>query len=413
MNIFIMILVALFMAGFYMIDSPSTRIKQHETEHAVMQSDLRSVAQCVTAVHNAQINDTEFDDICVQQNGIVSKFICLDKRFKITDCAIVNNKKPAFSYIVTATGTLDSSIHNSMMEILEQHYADSGTFGLFNEKMIMSGGTALRRTVPAAIIENMELKDGQLVYLTQYEMPDTGTQYEIATTPDIVCPVGTAKVYKFGRWQCITYNTKTDCGGDMIWDSDLYECVPDESRKPLCADNQSAVIVDEVWECINPFPEKSCPDKMIARLNYNTLEWECVADPNEKNIAKKCSHLIGDAVYGGALGATLRVPQTSCTDCEMMVTDIDTCRSWCIPDPSKINDKRCYPGNANECTGDTRAFYFGFPNKKYITRVDAIKDMSAPLDSSHSQNRKFNCMDCGVGEIDAAKSRPPYVVICK
>lgn len=412
MNIFIMILVALFMAGYYMIDSPSQRIKIHETEHAVMQSDLRTIAQCATAVHNAQINDAEFNDICIEQNNITSKFVCLDKRLKITECTVVNNKKPAFSYIVTTTGVLDSNIHNNMMEILEQYYADSGTFGLFTDKTIMSGGTALKRVVPAAIIEDMKLQDGQLVYLTQYEMPDTGTQYEIATTPDIVCPTGTAKVYKFGRWQCITYNTKTDCGGDMIWDSDLYECVPDESRKPLCAENQSAVMVEEVWECINPFPEKSCPDKMIARLNYNTLEWECVTDPTIGNTTKKCGHLIGDAVYGGALGATLRVPQTSCTDCEVMITDADTCRSWCIPDPTKIKNKSCYPGDDQECGGNARAFYFGFPHAKYVSRVDAVKDISVPLDSSHSQNRKFNCMDCGARGIDTENSRPPYVVVC-
>ena len=413
MNIFIMILVALFMAGFYMMDSPNQQVKQHETENAVMQSDLRSIAQCATALHNAQINDTEFNDICIKQNGIVSQFVCLDKRLKITECEATKNKKPAFSYIITVTAPLDSDIHNNMMEILEQHYADSGTFGLFAENMIMSGGTSMRRVVPAAIIEEMKLEDGQLVYMTQYEKPDTGTQYEIATAPDIVCPVGTAKVYKFGRWQCITYNTKTDCGGDMIWNSDLYECVPDESRKPLCADNQSAVIVDEVWECINPFPEKSCPDKMIARLNYNTLEWECIADPNTDTAVKKCSHLIGDAIYGGALGATLRVPQTSCTDCETMITDSETCRSWCVPDPSKINDKRCYPGDANECSGGKRAFYFGFPNAKYIARVDAVKDIPVSLDTLHSQNRKFNCMDCGINGIDDTKSHPPYVVICK
>ncbi len=122
----------------------------------------------------------------------------------------------------------------------------------------------------------MELTDGQLVYMTQYEVPDSETEFTATNAPDIICPVGTAKTYRFGRWQCVGYNTKIDCGGDMIWDSELLECVPDESRKPLCASTQTAVIVDEVWECVNPFPEKKCPGNMIARLNYETLEWECV-----------------------------------------------------------------------------------------------------------------------------------------
>ena len=412
MNIFIMILVALFMAGYYMIDSPSQRIKKHETQYAITQSDLRSIAQCATALHNAQINGTDFDDICIEQNGITSQFICMDKRLKRVDCGAEQNRKPAFNYIVTATAPLNQDIFNNMMEILEKYYSDSGTFGVFSENTIMSGGTATKRIVPKTIIEEMSLENGQLVYLTQYEIPDAGTPYEIATTPDIVCPTGTNKVYRFGRWQCITYNTKSDCGGDMIWNSDLYECVPDESRKPLCGKNQTAVIVEDVWECINPFPEKSCPDKMIARLNYNTLEWECVTDPTLGTTVKKCGHIVGNAVYGGALGATLRVPQTSCTDCERMVTDPETCETSCVPDPTKLTDSRCYPGNVTECDGDTRAFYFGFPSFTYINKTEEIKGISVPLDASHAQNRKFNCMDCGAAGINTEQSRPPYVVVC-
>jgi len=412
MNIFIMILVALFMAGFYMMGSPSQRIAKHDTEYAVTVSDLRTVAQCTRALHNAQINGTEFVDICVEQNGLASQFICLDTRFKVTGCDTGNNKKPAYSYIITTSAPLDASNHNAMMEILETYYADSGTFGLFKNGQIMAGGTSSKRTVPDAIVKSMNITDNQLVYLTQYEIPDTGKQFEAAPVADVVCPVGTAKTYRFGRWQCIPYNVKTDCGGDMIWDSDLYECVPDESRKPLCADTQTAVMVDSVWECISPFPEKQCPDKMTARLNYNTLEWECVADPTADKTIKKCSHIVGGAVYG-ALGTTLRVPQTSCTDCERMVTDSETCTSYCVPDASKVNDPKCYPGMTSECSGPTRAFYFGFPNHTYVSHVTDLSDIVVPLDKAHSQNRKFNCLDCGEREIDASKSRPPFVAVCK
>lgn len=407
-----MILIALFMGGYYLMDSPSQKVAKHDTEYAITQSDLRAIAQCTVATHNAQINGTEFQDICVEQNGIRSQFICLDKELRQTECEVVRNKKPAFSYIITATKKIDDENYNSLMEILEEYYADSGTFGLFQENVIMAGGTATKRIVPAEIIQQMEISDGQLVYLTQYEIPDTGKEYEIATTPDIICPVGMAKVYRFGRWQCIMYNTKTDCGGDMIWDSTLYECVPDESRKPLCADKQTAVIVDSVWECIDPFPEKTCPDKMIARLNYNTLEWECVVDPTIDKTTKKCDSVTGGAAYG-ALGATLRVTQTSCTDCEKMITDPETCKTYCAPDPTKLNDARCYPGNPSECSGPTRAFYFGFPNRGYIANVESVANVAVPIDGQHSQNRKFNCMDCGMGVIDDTLSRPPYVAICK
>ena len=412
MNIFIMILVALFMAGYYLMGSPSQTVSQHDTEYAVLRSDLRTIAQCATAVHNAQINGTEFNDVCVTQNDIISRFICLDDKLKITNCEIVKNKKPAFSYIVTATAPLDAQDNNAMMDVLEQYYSDAGTFGILRDKMIMSGGTSYLRAIPAEIVDAMELTDNQLVYFTQYEIPDPATVYDLAASPDIICPVGTAKTYRFGRWQCIGYNTKTDCGGDMIWDSDLYECVPDETRRPLCADNQTAVMVDSLWECINPFPEKSCPDKMVARLNYNTLEWECVADPNMYSETKKCLNVTSGAVYGG-LGTTLRVPQTSCTDCERMITDPETCVSSCVPDPERLSDPLCYPGAAAECSGPTRAFYFGFPGRTYIDSVSAVSAVAVPLGRSYSQNRRFNCMDCGDGEIDTARSFPPYVAVCK
>jgi hypothetical protein len=35
------------------------------------------------------------------------------------------------------------------------------------------------------------------------------------------------------------------------------------------------------------------------------------------------------------------------------------------------------------------------------------------LDRTHSQNRMFNCMDCGDGIIDTKESIPPYTAICK
>ena len=411
MNIFIMFLVALLMTGYYLLDSPSSKIVNQSTEYAISKSDLRTVAQCIVAAHNAQINGMEFQDECVQQNQVASNFICLDSRLKKTSCEIVRNKKPAFSYLITAGEPIKQDNYNNMMEVLETYYPDAGTFGVFHENMIMSGGTALRRNVPKEIITEMNLQDGQLVYLTQYEIPETATEYNSAQITDIDCPVGTTKIYRFGRWQCINYNAKTDCGGDMIWDSDLYECVPDESRKPLCADNQTAVLVDSVWECINPFPEKQCPDKMVARLNYNTLEWECVTNPTDISDMKKCENITA-ATMGGALGATLRVPQTSCTDCEKMITNMDTCEATCVPDPEKLNDASCYPGNVADCSGSTRAFYFGFPDRTYINKVQDIIDIPVLLDKSHSQNRKFNCMDCGERGINQEKSRIPYVVIC-
>ncbi|MGN0917309.1 MAG: hypothetical protein ACI4NZ_03830 [Candidatus Enterousia sp.] len=412
MNIFIMILLAVFMMGYYMIYAPSTRNAEQTTEVAVKTADLRGIAECATAVHNAQIRDTEFSDICIEQNGIESKFICLNANMSVTDCNPRGRQKPQYRFILTATAPLPYSQYNDMMEILEKYYADSGTFGIFQENKIVAGGTSNKRSVPKSIISEMELTDGQLVYMTQYEVPDSETEFTATNAPDIICPVGTAKTYRFGRWQCVGYNTKIDCGGDMIWDSELLECVPDESRKPLCASTQTAVIVDEVWECVNPFPEKKCPGNMIARLNYETLEWECVSAPGAEPATKKCEHIIGSAIYGRP-GATLRIPVASCTDCEKMITDTETCISYCVPDETKINTAACYPGRVSECSGPSRAMYFGFPNFSYSNNVDVVKNSVIPLDRQHAQNRRFNCMDCGDGLIDTEKSIPPYIAICK
>ncbi len=412
MNIFIMILMAVLMMGYYMISAPSTRVGSIDTETAVNQADLRGIAECATAVHNAQIRGTKFSDICVEQAEIDSQFICLNNSMSIMDCDGTGRRKPTYRFIITTTGPLAYDNYNSMMEILEKYYADSGTFGIFQDGKIVSGGTVNKRAVPKAIEKKLELTDGQLVYMTQFEIPDTDQEYTAQNAPDINCPAGTAKMYRFGRWQCIGYNTKADCGGDMIWDSELLECVPDESRKPLCASSQTAVIVDEVWECINPFPDRECPGNMVARLNYETLEWECVSNPSEVATTKKCAHVASGIIYGRG-GTTLRVlKNTSCTECEKLVTDPETCASVCVPDVSKIDNPTCYL-NASDCTGPSRAFYFGFPNYTYGTNVSDLRGVNIPLDIYHQQNRRFNCLNCGAGVIDTEKSRPPYVAVCK
>lgn len=410
MNIFIMILMAVLMMGYYMISAPSTRVGSIDTDTAVNQADLRGIAECATAVHNAQIRGTEFSDICVEQAEIKSQFVCLNSGMSIMDCSGSGRRKPAYRFIITTTGPLSYDNYNSMMEILEKYYADSGTFGIFQDGKIVSGGTVNKRAVPKAIEKKLEMTDGQLVYMTQFEIPDTDQEYTAQNAPDINCPAGTAKTYRFGRWQCVGYNTKTDCGGDMIWDSDLLECVPDESRKPLCASSQTAVIVDEVWECINPFPDRECPGNMTLRLNYETLEWECVSNPSEAATTTKCAHVTSGVIFGRG-GSTLRVLRnSSCTECEKLVTDPETCISVCVPDPSKIGNPSCY---AQRCDGPSRAFYFGFPNYAYIKNVSDLRGVSVLFDANHEQNRMFNCRDCGDGVIDTEKSRPPYVAVCK
>ena len=409
MNIFIMILVALFMGTYYLISSPSLRVREQEIDYSITRADMRSIAECTMALHNATMADNDFTDICVKKNDIHSEIICLDSRKMLTECNAQKNKAPAYTYIITYTKPIERESYNDMMEVLEKYYSDAGTFGVLMDKVIISGG-GTKRQIPAAVLKNHEFQDGQIIYMTQYSIPTAQTEFETADADSIVCPTGMSATYRFGRWQCIGLNLKTNCGGDMIWDSYDGECVPDESRKPLCGAQQTAVIVDDVWECLDPFADKTCPGNMIARLNYNTLEWECVADPNSPTNTTKCANIIYDTISGNT-GATLRVPSTSCTDCETMIIDEETCRARCVPDATKLTDSRCYP-TTNSCNGTNMGFYFGFPNVSYASNVAAVAGKTVPFDATHSQNRKFNCMDCGNGGINEEKSFPPYIVVC-
>jgi len=401
------------MAGYYMFFAPNTRVHEQETDYAISQSDLRSVADCMIAVHNAKIMGGEFVDICVEQNKIKTDFICLDSRLSQIDCS--RYKKPMHSFIVTASGTLDASDYNNMMEILEKNFANSGTFGIYQEGIIFAGGTSTKRVVPKAIQNAFELQDGQLVYMTQYDIPDENVNFTSPDSEEIVCPVGTTKTYRFGRWQCTGYNIKTGCGGDTIWDSNLMTCVPDETRKPLCVGEQTAVMVDDLWQCIDPFGERNCPEGLVAKLNYETLEWECVDDPElvTKTAKKKCE--LGELrVVKGSSGAVARVyTNNTCTDCEKMIVDEETCSAKCVPAPEKLKSKSCYPGDIKDCSGRSKAFYFGFPDLNYISGVPEVKGMAVPFDKSHSKNRMFNCLYCQKDKISESKSKSPYVAVCE
>lgn len=409
MNIFIMILVALFMGTYYLLSSPSLHIREQEIDYSITRADMRSIAECTMALHNANMNQTEFDDACIKKNDLHSEIFCMDSKMAVTECDAIKNKAPEYTYIITYTKPLDNASYNDMMEILEEHYADAGTFGVFMDGQIVSGG-GTKRNIPKSILQGHDFQDGQLVYMTQYSITTAQTEFLTSPPDAIICPAGMSSVYRFGRWQCIALNAKTNCGGDMIWDNEEKKCIPDESRKPLCAAQQTAVIVDEVWECIDPFAERTCPGNLIPRLNYNNLEWECVEDPNASNTTTKCARIINDAATGRQ-GANLRVSTSSCTDCETMVVDEKTCHATCVPDPTKLDNKQCYP-SASSCSGETKAFYFGFPSVAYIANVAAVAGKNVPLDAMHSQNRKFNCMDCGTAGINESKSFPPYIVVC-
>ena len=401
------------MAGYYIISSPSQRMIQHETEYAIKKADLRSIAECVVNQQNAAMYGEEFDDICIERYGIASQYICMNEQFNIVSCDAEVGKNPEFNFIMTTSIPLPDTEYNNMLDILEQYYPDAGTFGIFIKPDLISSDAISKRTIPQKVIDAGNLEDGQLIYLMQYTIPNLTIDYPVVDGSNINCPPGTIKSYRFGRWQCIEYNYKISCTGDTIWDSDTMQCVADDNRKPFCSDNQTAVMVDDVWECIDPFSDKICDEGMIARLNYNDLKWECIEDPNKTKTTKKRDNIARTSRGHNTVGATLRMRSVSCTDCEMAVLDEDTCETYCIPDPAQLNNPQCYDAQIEECSGSNRAIYFGFNRKSRIDGIAPLDGATIYLDQYHSQNRRFNCMDCGDGEIDTENSIYPYTAVCK
>ena len=403
----------MFMAGYYLISSPSQRVIKQETEYALKKAELRSMAECVVSQQNAVMYGENFIDPCIERYEITSQYICMNDKYNIMSCDSYTGKPPVYNFIITASTPLPESKYNNMLEILEQYYPDAGTFGIFAKPDLISAGSISRRTIPDKITNTAKLTNGQLVYIMQYTIPDENIDYPLVDGSDLVCPGGTIKTYRFGRWQCINYNYKISCTGDTIWDSALMDCVADETRKPLCANNQTAVMVDDVWECVDPFADKTCPPGMIARLNYNELEWECIDDPNTTKTVKKCEGVAHRAQGRRGGGATLRVRSISCTDCEQVYVDEETCETYCIPDPSKLNDENCYAGSVDDCSDSMHGIYFGFTQKSRIDGIPGLQNATIILDRNHSQNRMFNCMDCGDREIDTENSVFPYTAVCR
>lgn len=401
------------MAGYYIMSSPSQRIIEHETEYSIKKADLRSIAECVMSAQNAAMYGEYFVDNCVERYEVVSQYVCMNRSYNIVSCDDEGGKIPAFNFIITTSFALPVSEYNNMLEILEQYYPDAGTFGIFIKPNLMSAGSVSQRSIPQKIINAAELQDGQLTYIMQYKIPEETIEYPVVDGSDIDCPANTMKTYRFGRWQCIAYNYKISCTGDTIWDDLSMECIADETRKPLCSNNQTAVLIDNIWECIDPFSDITCQPGLIARLNYSTLAWECVEDPNAKKVIKKCDTVAKNPRAHGVVGATLRVRSISCTDCEIAMVNEETCETYCVPDPTKITDEKCYRDSIADCTGPNRAIYFGFSQKSRTDGIEALSNITIVLDKQHSQNRRFNCLDCGDGEIDTENSIFPYTAVCK
>ncbi|MDR1207491.1 MAG: hypothetical protein LBK26_03705 [Rickettsiales bacterium] len=428
MNIFIMILVFLFMAGWYFMDSPSQNIQEHGIEYAVDKSEKNSILTCVAHVQAEAVRLDDADRIdgraiidndtaCAAKYNIETVKICVegDRRFSAT-CIPDRAGRSINNFLISFAPKIIDTDADKFLELLSAEYSDTKNLGILAEldrRFYILSGSAGKREVPSAIIKELKLQPGQLIYVTQYSITGKPVFSFGKQTESIRCASGEIKLFRFNKWSCVPQNAAIVCRGDTIWSTDLSECVADPMRRPLCDARQTAVMADDFWKCVDPLPQKNCPDGQSLHLDYATMEWFCTTNPAESKLSTKCDRALRTKA-AGVMGATVLNPIVSCNDCEEMVTDPDTCESVCVPSVAKLSDRLCYSG---ECSGAHRAFYFGFPDSAYAEsarkNISELDNLEIPTSGAYSQNRKFNCLDCGTGYIDTDTSKTPFTAVCK
>ena len=422
-NIFIILLTSILIGMYYFMDSPTLTVPGETRAEAMETMALKSILSCVVHAQTNAINIDkagdinqrtvfEFDLPCVERYEITSVKFCTDDRRVVPNCTPDRPDRQISNFIVTSTPILTSVGAGRVLGILRTEYPFAANFGIISigddrvPRLLTSGG--LRRDIAPFIAREAEFADGQLVYITQYAVRGTRNPAIAAGRARIRCPVGEIPLFRQNQWVCTPRNIIPVCSGQTVWDPINQVCVPDNRRRPLCHQNQSTVMVDGRWECINPEQRTDCPANTRAEFNYENLVWLCVpiADEEADN-AHRCRRIY-ERIFGGGQTA-LRGSLISCNDCEQMIVHED-CTAVCIPDSTAINRRSCYDGI---CRG---SFYFGFPNQRYIDNakihLPELKDANIPLDYELSRNRRFNCIECPHG-IDTVASRPPYVIICR
>jgi hypothetical protein len=432
MNVFIMILVFILMAGYYLIDTPGQRIKDTGVDAALRTNWVKSVLSCMVRSHSAAIEqdaearagaNEELDsggEPCTEKYNIQSVKLCADERREVSVCTPNRSGKTIGNFIITTADAPNAGDANMILEVLSREYEAAPNFGIAIEmddnSFAILSGNGHRRRIPASIASSAELEEGRLIYITQYSASAEANLGQAKDSADnIMCMFGEQKVFRFNKWECMDSNPPVVCTGDKIWNSVTESCEMDPSRRPLCGSTQTAVQVEDLWQCVDPTPSRSCSEGMNVVLDYVSMEWYCV--PNAaKSGATKCSG--AKIAKGHILGGTLLRPGGLCNNCEKMITDEETCETACVPDAAKLDAPACYP-RVSECRGSSRAFYFGFPNEPaYIAaaraNVPELEGAQIPLDGMHSQNRRFNCLDCGQnGAVDGDRSQPPFVAVCE
>lgn len=408
------------------MDSPSQNVQEHGIEYAMEKSEINSVLTCIAHIQGEAVRldealqiaervDIDNDTLCAQKYDIATVKLCMDGNRISANCIPDRPGRSIENFIITISHAHHDFDMGKVLELLEAEHPDMSSFGILIEEnktfKILSGG-GRTKILPAAIVKELDAADGQILYVTQYSVAGRAI-FRTEQREDMVrCSPNEIRIFRFGKWQCAAQNEPNICIGDNVWDATRGRCVEDMSRRPLCAARQTAVMVDYHWICMDPLQQIQCPPGQFAHMDYSTLEWTCTTNPGDTKDTSKCD--TARLMAFGRVGTTLRLSAAaSCSDCEELVIDPETCAAKCVPDARKITNRACYAG---ECSGASRAFYFGFPDASYITsarpHIPEIANIEIPMTPAHSRNRKFNCLDCGTDGIDRDKSKPPFVAVC-
>lgn len=424
------------------MSSPSQNVAQQETQYVIEQSDIRSIAECVISIQNKVMycqNLDDFDTDCVARYNITSQYVHVNRLGSVikkgsmselcTDVERDNEKVPHRTFIITTSYSLPVEERNNMLEILEKYYSDRGNLGIVEDSKLIVPDSIVARVIPANIISNAELQDGQLAYIMQYRTPTIPGEQPINPDPDDPeCPAGTVLVNVGGVWKCRPVAPLTFCQENTVWNPDTLSCEPTEEFTCTNADgtlNTNATLVqmaDGTWVCLEPDAEIDCSNGVVV-LNANTLKWECIKVDSPTEFKETCNtkkpgYVFSQSDLKTSAGPTLKVKTISCGRCEKPVLDKETCDMYCLPDESKLNSRTCFAGDPACCQGDDKGIYFGF---KKNARTDGILDaegkpieinLNDVMDDYHETNSKFNCLKCKYSSLDTSKSIYPYVAVC-
>ncbi|MDR2770373.1 MAG: hypothetical protein LBB08_02905 [Rickettsiales bacterium] len=422
MNIFMLLLMALMMAGYYLLDAPHATTGETRAE-AIEAAELGAVLSCMLHAHSDALAIDEASGIeqkaevkaalpCAEKYEIQTQKLCADEKRIVSKCVPDKANASVSNYLITSSGAITDAGAGRILELLGRDYPYAANFGIISmgedktPQLLSSGGT--RREISKAIAREAKFEDGELVYMTQYSVSGKKNPVALRKIEKIRCGKNEVAIFRQNSWQCAATNFAPICSGDFIWSADRQECIADNSRRPLCRSNQSAILKDNIWECVDSAPAKECPDGAAAEMNYDSMEWECPTTKPEAQSGnmKKCGKIHG-AVSGGGT-TTLHGSLIGCNDCEKMVVH-DDCSAECVPNAAAASSKACYGGGC-------KSFYFGFPSAKYIEvarkNIPELSGENIQLDSSRSRNRRFNCAECPNG-IDGLASMQPYIVKCK